>query len=247
MGRRVLVKPHLMVKPLRCSKFDYLAQAKSFDHWRYCECNGKHPNPPQCDMKPYKAEFVDNIVWEWVKEIVQHPENIARGLRAQQAELNKQNVSLRERLNLIQHRLSETEIQLSRLLDLYLTDEFPKDVLTQRKNVLEKVRIELRREQEALSSHLGTRDLTDDQVLQIEEFCDDIRSGLENATFEDKQRYIELLEVQGTLADEEDERVVYISCRLGKQRLVLAATSHFVNTGAISMTHSGCPRPAHFR
>ena len=138
-------------------------------------------------MKPYKAEFVDNVVWELVKDIVQHPENIARGLRAQQAELNKQNVSLREWLNLIQHRLSETEIQLSRLLDLYLTDEFPKDVLTQRRNDLEKVRVDLRREQVALSSQLDTRDLTDDQVLQIEEFCDDIRSGLENATFEDKQ------------------------------------------------------------
>ncbi len=240
MGRQPLKKPHLLAKRLRCSRCGYIARAKSYNHWRYYECNGKHRNPPVCDMKPYKAELVDNIVWEWVKDTVQHPENIAKGLRTQQTELNKQNAVLRERLDLIQDRLSDTEVQLAKLLDLYLSGDFPKEVLTQRKNDLEKVRGDLRREYDGLSAQLDTKDLTNDQVAQIEEFCADIRAGFDSATFEDKQRYFELLEVQGTLADENGERVVYISCRLGKQRLVLAATLPSSNTGETSKRLCGC-------
>ncbi len=125
MGRQPLKKPHLLVKRLRCSKCGYVARAKSYNHWRYYECNGKHRNPSVCDMKPYKAELIDNVVWEWVKDTIQHPENIAEGLRTQQAELNRQNAALRERLDLIQHRLSDTEVQLTKLLDLYLAASQP--------------------------------------------------------------------------------------------------------------------------
>jgi hypothetical protein len=48
---------------------------------------------------------------------------------------------------------------------------------------------------------------------------------LDNATFEDKKRYIDLLGVWGTLALEDGKEIIYIKCKLGKQRLVLAVTS----------------------
>ncbi len=74
---------------------------------------------------------------------------------------------------------------------------------------------DLQHEHDAFRLQLGTIDLTDEQVICIEEFWSEVRDGFDYATFQDTQRYYELLEVQGTLADENDERVVYISCRLG--------------------------------
>jgi hypothetical protein len=54
----------------------------------------------------------------------------------------------------------------------------------------------LQREYDALISQLETRDLSDEQVEQIESFCAEIREGLENGTFEDKQRYLGLLHIK---------------------------------------------------
>ncbi len=45
------------------------------------------------------------------------------------------------------------------------------------------------------------------------------------ATFEDKRHYLDLLDVRGILALENGEKVVYITCKLGKQRLVQMPTS----------------------
>jgi hypothetical protein len=45
------------------------------------------------------------------------------------------------------------------------------------------------------------------------------RLALEAATFADKWRYFELLDVRGKMAVEDNERVICASCKLGKRRL----------------------------
>jgi hypothetical protein len=64
-------------------------------------------------------------------------------------------------------------------------------------------------------------------------------AGLDTATFEDKLRYFDLLDVRGKLAFENNEKVVYIKCKAGKQRVSLAVTSHSSSTGAIAMHSIG--------
>jgi len=44
---------------------------------------------------------VDNIVWTWVKELLQYPENIAAGLQGMQDETVRANQALYERLDMI--------------------------------------------------------------------------------------------------------------------------------------------------
>ncbi|HZQ09942.1 MAG TPA: hypothetical protein VFD70_25425, partial [Anaerolineae bacterium] len=57
----------------------------------------------------------------------------------------------------------------------------------------------------------------------------------DGATFEDKRRYFDLLNVRATLAIENNEKVAYVTCKLGKQRLSVVATSPLLNTGGIMM------------
>ena len=73
----------------------------------------------------------------------------------------------------------------------------------------------------------------------MEAFCAEVRVGIDNATFEDKRRYFDLLDVHGKLAVENDEKVIYITCLVGKQRLVQTQTSPSSNTGATATTRSG--------
>ena len=71
-----------------------------------------------------------------------------------------------------------------------------------------------------------------------EAFCAEFRKSLENATFEDKRRYFDLLDVRVELAIENAEKVAYVSCKVGKQRVSVALTSPSSNIGGIVTTYS---------
>ena len=83
----------------------------------------------------------------------------------------------------------------------------------------------LHREQTDISAHLQTQVLSDEQIADIEAFCEQIRHGLEVATFEQKRHVIDLLDVCGTLTTENEEKVVYLKCLLGQQLLSVARIS----------------------
>jgi len=156
---------------------------------------------------------------------MKHPEQIAAGLRADQAEAERTHSAIRERLSLIDARLADTQSQLEKVLDLYLQGAFPKEVLTERKTRLEKDTADLIRERTDWEAHLQSVVLTDQQIAEIESFCADVQGGLDNATFEDKRRYFEWLDVRGKLAVENEERIIYVKCKVGERRLLQIPTS----------------------
>jgi hypothetical protein len=150
---------------------------------------------------------------------MEDPEQLAKGLRGEQAEAEAEYSALRERLSVIEALLGDNEQQLSRLLDLYLSGDFPRDMLTERKARLEKTVADLSREREELTAHVRAVTITDGRIAEVEAFRAEIREGLEAATFADKWRYFELLDVRGKMAVEDNERVICASCKLGKRRL----------------------------
>ncbi len=217
---------YLLSRRLRCIKCGYGVRGQYVrGKYHYYLCNGKRQFPSLCDMPSFRGDWVDESVWQWVKELMQHPDRLAEGLRNEQAEAERANSALRERLAIIEARLADTESQLKRLLDLYLQGDFPKEVLTERKVRLEQEVTELTRERAELAAHLQSVILSDEQIAAIESFCTEVGAGLNNATFEDKRRYFELLDVRGRLALENDEKVVYVKCKLGEQRLLQIPTS----------------------
>ena len=55
----------------------------------------------------------------------------------------------------------------------------------ERKEQLEKMVADLERERADLAEHIKTVLITDQQVAEIEEWCAEVRTGLDTATFED--------------------------------------------------------------
>jgi hypothetical protein len=139
---------------------------------------------------------------------------------------------IRERLSILERRISEIQSRLAKLLDLFLEGNFTKEILNDRKSELESDLSEMVREQTELSSFLIPIDLSDENIEVIESFCSEVRDGLDHATFEDKRRYMDLLDIRCKLALENQEKVAYVKCKLGAQRLSLALTSPSSNTGA---------------
>jgi hypothetical protein len=98
-------------------------------------------------------------------------------------------------------------------------------MLIEKKSQIEKNIKTLTKELEQLTTHLSNVTYTDQDILVIEEFCSKIRDNLDYATFEGKRRIIDLLDVRGTLAVENDEKVIYVKCLISQQRLSLVQTS----------------------
>ena len=91
----------------------------------------------ECDMPTIRADHVDAQVWSWVKSFLMEPEVLEQGLLAYQQERETESAPMRARLEIVNDLLADERAQLERLLDLYLSRAFPKDVLTDRKARIE--------------------------------------------------------------------------------------------------------------
>jgi len=238
---------YLLSKRLRCAKCGktYQGRARRINNtYYYCKSTERRP-VKRCDMPVFRGRDVDNVVWTWVANIIQHPECIIAGLQDQQAEQGRSNQALTVRLELIESQIAENEVQLNKLLDLYLSGDFEREMLTERRTRLEETMEKLRQEHVEVSSYLEQLVLSDDQVEDIKAYCESIKDVLDSATFEQKRHVLEMLDVRGTLAIEDNERVIYVKCLVTpQQRLSLAPTSPSSNIGATATTPCACPRTA---
>ena len=66
---------------------------------------------------------------------------------------------------------------------------------------------------------------TDEDIATIEEFAEQVGTGLENADFETKRQVIELLDVQVVLNVEDGQKVAYARCEFGQELLIVSATT----------------------
>ena len=235
---------YLMKSRLTCSKCGYSMRGQ-FIHGRnqYYLCNGRRQAVCLCDMPSVRGDWVDAIVWEWAKVIIEKPESLRVGLDNVQSELQQANQALFDRMAIIEQQIQENQSQLDKLLDLYLNGDFPKEVLTERKSRLEQMLAGLHKEHNDLARHIRKVSMTDDQLSYIEAFCAKIRKGLNQADFNIKRQIIELLDVRGKIAFENNEKVLYLKCLIQpneyQQRLPIV-TSHSSNIGAIATIRIAC-------
>ena len=118
---------------------------------------------------------------------------------------------------------------------MYLTGDFTKEDLSERKSQLDSTVNELRKEKVQLADHLEKLTYSDADIETIEDFCSKINHNLDNITYEGKRRIIDMLDVRGTLAIENEEKVIYVSCLITPQPVSLALTSPSSNTGEIAI------------
>jgi hypothetical protein len=105
-------------------------------------------------------------------------------------------------------------------------------MLTERKDRLEGTILDLEKEQDSLKSHLKSVSYSDADIERIETFCEQIHKRLGMVTLDGKHRILGMLDVRGTLAIENEEKVVYVTCLIAPQQVSLVLTSHLSNIGA---------------
>jgi site-specific DNA recombinase len=216
---------YLLLKRLKCGDCGGSMHASSHAYkdrvYLYYRCwTAKHrwESARTCNAPGFRADQVDAVVWEWVKSFLKDPDELARGLEEYQLEQEKAGQPMRQRLSVVNDLLPERPGQRERLLDLSLSGEFSKELLTDRKTRLEETIRALEEERAELISHLDTVTvLTEEQVASLQDFAAAVATALEivDEDFEAKRRIVEELDVQVTLGVENGQKVVYARCILG--------------------------------
>ncbi len=181
----------------------------------------------ECNARYFRADYVDATVWDWLKSFLTDPDALTAGLWEVHQEREKELVPLRERLAVVDNLITDNRSQLERLLDLYLSGEFPKDVLTDRKSRLETTILGLERERAGLAAHLEEQVLSVEQIQSIQELAAKVGENLEamGDDFGAKRGLIEAIDVWVTLVEEDGEKVVYTRCIIGEDTLSIESKS----------------------
>ena len=232
MADRSVKRQYLLGRRLKCAKCNYTYKGRTSRGNYYYYCGGTEQKPIKvCDARPFRGPDVDRVVWEWFVNLIKNPQALAAGLQDNQDESVQQNQGMLNRLELIEKQIADQELQLSKLLDLYLSGDFPREILTERKARLEEHIANLRNEHEKTRKMIEKVALTDRQIDEIQLFCNNVRDRLDTTDFDERRQLFEMFDVRGTLALENEEKVVNVSCLISPQPVSLALTSHLLNTG----------------
>ncbi|MBD3314139.1 hypothetical protein GF345_06870 [Candidatus Woesearchaeota archaeon] len=200
---------------------------KSYSYYMcYGRANHRLSPGDKCLLPYFRVDHVDAVVWEWVKSFLMDPKALIQGLEAQQKKTEESCHPARERLAAIEDLLADNHRQMERLVDLYLSGDFPREMLVEHKTRLEGIIEALEKERTNLVTRLEVQMITAEQVVTITDFARKIASGLDEAekSFEARRRIIELLDVTGTLTEEDGDKVVYVQCVIGDKALSILPT-----------------------
>src|SRR5215207_8648550 len=158
----------------------------------------------RCRARHAPGAQLDELVWEELCEVLSHPEHVEFALRrAHGGEWLPQ--ELKARLESVGQAIAQTERQRERLLDAYLGGVLELAEFERKRKELEgrtDALLAQERQQEA-----SARERTELAAIadSIAEFCERLRAGLADATFEQKRRLVELLIDRVIVTDEEVE------------------------------------------
>ena len=224
MSKRNTYYKYLVARRTRCGKCGYRMHARStrvkvgkgkkrLYQYYVCAANNGDIIGKDCDMRSFRSDKVDRVVWNYIQDLLTNRDKLSQGLKNFLEEQEQANTHIRERLDVVEELLKENDLHLKKLLDLYLTADFPEEMLLERRNRLEETNRVLVQEQAHLTSHLELASLTVSQIETLQQkFFDQIQEGLDlaSASFETRLQVIDILDVKVTLAIENGQQIVYV-------------------------------------
>ncbi len=185
------------------------AKNNQYKKRRYYVCSGKYKQAQsglkeKCPSRHVPADQLDELVWKDLCEVMTHPKSITDALeRAHGGRWLPQELKARQQ-NLREGRAALRR-QLERLTDAYLGEVIPLAEYERRRRDLEHRDGALAGQERRLQTQAHQRMELAGVAGSVEEFCERVRSGLANATFEHRRELVKLLVDRVIVTDEEVE------------------------------------------
>ncbi|MBT7191332.1 MAG: recombinase family protein [Anaerolineae bacterium] len=226
-SKRNVKHQYLLRRRAKCglceSSINCIARTPREKIYLYYICNGHLGQVVNvsCDLPGFRVEHVDAIVWEWIKSLLTKPDVLEKGLAAYQESKEQYAVPLRDRLQVLDDLMEDSQTQLNRLLDLYVSGDIPREFLMDKKESLENTLHSLGDERQISRAKLDVQAASEADVSKLRVFADEISAKLEEGddSFERRRGIVELLDVRAFLTVENGEKFVDVSCFLGNEKL----------------------------
>jgi site-specific DNA recombinase len=181
--------------------------------YQYYVCSGKNDwvyshLEQRCPVRYIPASQLDELVWKDLCELMTHPEIIIEALQRAQAGawLPQELQARRENLRRGQVALQN---QLERLTEAYLHEIIPLAEYQRRRAELERKQQGLEEQEKQLTQQVHRQNELAGLVTSLEAFCHRVHLGLENASFEQKRRLVELL-IDRVVVKDGDVEIRYV-------------------------------------
>jgi len=182
----------------------------SWDGRSYYVCRGHQEIVPEqrCRARHAPGTRLDELVWEDLCEVLTRPEHVEHALkRAHGGEWLPQ--ELKARLESVSKAIAHTERQRERLLEAYLGGVLELGEFKRKRKELEGRTEALLAQERQLEASARERTELATTADSIEGFCERVRAGLADATFEQKRRLVELL-IDRVIVNDEEVEIRYV-------------------------------------
>ena len=164
-----------------------------------------------CTEPIVKGRLIESVTWDYIMKLIKNPKEFEAKLRQAQA---REAAAMQPKQNELEHvtaLLQDTEIEAE---EIALATRKVKGVVGER---LEKQADEVDQRYQALTARkielqeTLAVELTENTIGNLLQFREAVALGIDNPTFEDKRRWLEILQTKVTVTN----GIAVITCRLG--------------------------------
>ncbi len=160
--------------------------------YRYYKCRGTYPTASRekiCDAKYIKADWLENVVWEKVKDVLSNPEvllaEVGKQTEAEQAQVSSGNIE--QEIRSLTRKMKGYTGQERRLMNVLRLEMATPDIVLDEINQMKKER---EVDEKRLATLIQTKDNIEklvDMEANLKELCARIVPDLDNCTNQDKK------------------------------------------------------------
>jgi DNA invertase Pin-like site-specific DNA recombinase len=202
---------------------------KTEEYYFYYRCStrwvpGKEKH---CDYhhKDTPVKLIDNAVWNWLTELLVNRDALEAGINAMIDAQNDDVDPLKNRLNTLDSLISESDVKIQRLVTEIAKhdDEIVLSAIREEIHKEGAIRTSLIDDKNNIEAKLRQVEISKDEIDQALFLASEICSGrIEEATFENKRRLLDLFDVQVTLWIDENEKWLDVSCAIPQFNGIIA-------------------------
>lgn len=198
--------PYLLRGMLVCGYCRSALRSKRNTGIRYypCACgnpsNARRIGKPTCELRDVHAESIESVLWSDLTATLLDPAYLREGLAGARAQHDTANQVRCDRIEVMEKEMRSCQNRLDRLtLSLAdATNDAVADAVMRQMDTLGRQLQQVTRERDQLASFRPSG-LSEDDVLAIERFAQEVRAGIEYATPADRRRLYEQLRLRGTI------------------------------------------------
>ena len=218
-GRRP-THPYLFSKRVQCGacgrRMSGHTKRSGDKLYHYYHCSSRYAaTGVRCEMPLFRSDHVDRGAWERIKSFLLNRDQLMERWQHRRENQDEYNEQIGQRIADVEAELGRLDIELNRLIMLYVAGDYGKDMLDRHRDRLDGARAELENQREELLAQLERSFSADDEAA-LSAFVDQIAAGLTVADSDfDKRRWIiEKLDIEATLWIKEGKKAIKLSCGL---------------------------------